>query len=215
MRSVPRTPPRPDCCATSPGPAARTTGPPDGAVLAARLAPMSTTERRECLVDLVGAATATVLGHRTAQDIQTRATFNELGFDSLTSVELRNHLAAATGLRLPAALVFDHPTPEAVAQHLLGLLPMVTAEPTEPVLAELDRIKSSLAALPVGVAQHDAIGARLQELLWGWEGRRATPPIDRRAAVEDEIDGATVDDLIRLAADEALDPIHPERGDHR
>ncbi|MGK5674962.1 type I polyketide synthase [Micromonospora sp. URMC 106] len=102
------------------GPARRAVGrgPADTASVRDRLATLSPAERRGHLLDLVAASVAAVLGHRSAESVDAHRPFKELGFDSLTSVELRNRLSAATGLRLPATVAFDYPAPVVLAEFL-------------------------------------------------------------------------------------------------
>ncbi|WP_030247854.1 type I polyketide synthase, partial [Streptomyces sp. NRRL S-350] len=98
-------------------------GPAGASPLLEQLHGRSPAEQEQVLLDLVRGAVATALGHGAVSSVDPAGQFKELGFDSLTAVELRNALAAGTGLRLPATLTFDHPTPTAVARFLLaGLL---------------------------------------------------------------------------------------------
>ncbi|GCD98561.1 type I polyketide synthase [Embleya hyalina] len=90
--------------------------------LAERLAPLDDPGRHELLLDLVRVAVAAILGHRGTDHITPGVVFTELGFDSLTAVELRNRLEGETGLRLPPTLLFDHNTPAALIDYLLAEL---------------------------------------------------------------------------------------------
>ncbi|MGW3465063.1 beta-ketoacyl synthase N-terminal-like domain-containing protein, partial [Streptomyces olivaceoviridis] len=94
----------------------------DTTSLAGQLATLPAGDRLGAVVDVVRTRVATVLGHASADVIDGGRAFRDLGFDSLASVQLRNRLNAVTGLKLPATLVFDYPTPLALAEHLLAEL---------------------------------------------------------------------------------------------
>ncbi|WP_159052708.1 type I polyketide synthase, partial [Streptomyces bungoensis] len=102
--------------------------------LARRIAALDRPQQRAACEQLVRAHVAVVLNHTGPQDVEPTRSFRELGFDSLTAVELRNALSGALGRPLPATLVFDYPTPAALAEHLRDILvPDATAETAAPV----------------------------------------------------------------------------------
>ncbi|MFI1018415.1 type I polyketide synthase, partial [Streptomyces sp. NPDC020965] len=86
--------------------------------LAERLTALPAEEQQRAVLDLVRTHVAAVLGHSAPDGVQAGRTFRDLGFDSLTAVELRNRLSSATGVALPATLIFDYPNPSAIADHL-------------------------------------------------------------------------------------------------
>jgi thioesterase domain-containing protein/aryl carrier-like protein len=108
--------------------------------LARRLAETPENDRENIVLELVRSQVASVLGHATPQAIDPQRAFLELGFDSLAAVELRNRLNAQTGLRLPATLVFDHPTTTAITDHLLSQV-VIDGPPPE------DKAKGMMASL--------------------------------------------------------------------
>ncbi|MFF4647090.1 beta-ketoacyl reductase, partial [Streptomyces sp. NPDC001389] len=121
------------------------------------LAAAGPAERSEIVLDRVRRAVAAVLGHAGPEDVDPEGAFRDIGFSSLTAGELAQRLSAAAGRKLPPTLVFDHPTPAAVAGHLLELL-----EPGLPGSGsgedpEEARIRAALAAVPLAVLRESGL----------------------------------------------------------
>ncbi|MFE0805735.1 beta-ketoacyl reductase, partial [Streptomyces sp. NPDC058834] len=137
-----------------------------------RLTGRTADQQVELLVELVREQAAAVLGHGDTAGIEADRAFKELGFDSLTAVELRNRLGKATGLRLSGTLVFDFPTSTALGRHLRTALVPEEADPATRVVGDLEQIEAALAELGQGIQPDDeaygSITARLQAMLWKW-----------------------------------------------
>ncbi|MEH1130817.1 SDR family NAD(P)-dependent oxidoreductase [Micromonospora sp. CPCC 206061] len=130
-----------------------------------KLAGLAEEEQSAVLLELVRTHAAAVLGHPSADPVGADLAFQELGFDSLTAVELRNRLNTATGLRLRATLVFDHPTPATLAEHLKAVIAPAATSISWPVFADLDRIESAVLTGSPDDELRTRLATRLQEFL--------------------------------------------------
>ncbi|WP_446697055.1 SDR family NAD(P)-dependent oxidoreductase [Streptomyces yanii] len=169
--------------------------------LARSLAGLPETERDAFLLDAVRSHVTAVLGHTSQAAVEPRRAFQEMGFDSLAAVELRNRLCAAAGTTLPATVVFDHPTPEALAGHLRELLAPARADTLQPVLDVVETLEAALATAEQAGADTDRarISARLEALLRRWQGGRSAA---EQTGADDDLDAATDDELFHVLDDE-------------
>ncbi len=154
-----------------------------------RLTGLTGAKRAAVLQDIVCEQVAQVLGHSGVDAIDSSLAFKDMGFDSLTAVELRNRLGGVTGLSLPATLVFDYPTLGELVGHLGGLL-AEGEDAAGGLLAELERLDKALHAASVDRDVHRLVAARLDALRSRWVGAPAVEPgeeIDLDAATDNEM----------------------------
>ncbi|WSQ06568.1 SDR family NAD(P)-dependent oxidoreductase [Streptomyces sp. NBC_01231] len=176
-------------------------GPVVGEGWAVRLSGLPEVERRRVVADLVGQRLSAVLGHARGWSVESGRAFRDMGFDSLTAVELRNQLSAETGLRLPSTLVFDHPTPAALTDQLYAEL-FPDAAPAAPqdglslTGADEAAVRRKLAAVPVSKLKESGLLEAILALT-EHEGTDVVPePLSDNG---DSIRTMDVDALVELA----------------
>ncbi|MEV6976998.1 SDR family NAD(P)-dependent oxidoreductase [Kitasatospora sp. NPDC093806] len=182
-------------------PRRHTAAAPQTVTLGQRLAGLEPAERGRALLDLVRTEVAAVLGYASPDRVDPDRGFLDLGLDSLTALELRNRLGRETGTRLPATLIFDHPTPAAVARHLEHEAFPADRTAAEPEPGEADEVeegefRQALAAIPL---------ARFQEAGLVRTLLRLADTTGEPAADTDEpetgnaLDTMDLDSLVRMA----------------
>ncbi|MGW6894274.1 SDR family NAD(P)-dependent oxidoreductase, partial [Streptomyces chartreusis] len=190
-----------------------------GDELARRLVGLAPAEQRRAVLELVQAQVAVALGHASAASVDETRSFKDLGFDSLTAVDLRNRLGSATGIPLPATLVFDHPNPNSLTDHLLEqVLGAITAQTPSQARGRAAMAVDELVAI-VGMGCRFPGGADSAGGLWdlvagGRDGLSSVPTdrgwdpalLEGLAAVGGFLEGATEFDaeLFGISPREAL-----------
>jgi KS-AT-KR-ACP domain-containing polyene macrolide polyketide synthase/pimaricinolide synthase PimS2/candicidin polyketide synthase FscD len=168
-----------------------------GAPLRRELAGLAPAQRRATVLKLVRHHAADVLGHGSGDAIGADRPFRDLGFDSLGAVELRNQLNAATGLALTATLIFDHPTPESLAEHVLRELLGEAGDSTDIDDTEIGQAGLRALLSSVSIAQLREIGV-LDQLL-ALAGRTSPDDTAPTGDFAESIDAMGIDDLVQAA----------------
>ncbi|MFI2352729.1 type I polyketide synthase [Streptomyces sp. NPDC019443] len=192
LRSLARKLPR--SSAGRPAPAA------EAEQLGTRLAGLPQADRRQTVLDAVLSQAALVLGHASADAVDPDRGFLELGFDSLTAVELRNRLGTVTGTRLPATLLFDYPEPTGLADHLLGRLAPAVEEQlgNGSVLDRLDAWEAQIEPIMDDTEARASLRSRLQGLM----ARLDSLSEDQDPGLESRLEKASDDELFDFIENE-------------
>jgi len=173
----------------------------DTAALRQRLAGLSESDQATVMLDLVRSTAAAILGYATADGIDDQTGFLDLGFDSLTAVELRNRLGASTGLRLPTTLTFDYPTPAALARYLHTQIAPGGGEPggTSAPGSEEDDVRKLVASIPMARLRQSGLLDMLRRLAAPHDDESSAPEADQ----DNALDSMDAESLVLLALDGA------------
>ncbi|MGN9788369.1 type I polyketide synthase [Nonomuraea sp. ZG12] len=194
-------------------------GPAGPAGLTERLAVLGEAGALAHLTELVRSHVAAVLAHGDPDQVDPDLAFNDLGFDSLTAVELRNRLTTGTGLRLPSTLIFDHPTIRSLAEYLLRTLAPETPSAEDALRTAVDQAESMMQAAN---GEADAVRGRLVAILQSALTRIGTSPVSVAApngsnGAAEEIVSASDEEIFALIDNRAMtSPLRSpqERPDH-
>ena len=143
---------------------------------------------------------AAVLGYSSPALIAADREFHDLGFDSLTAIELRNQLAAVTGLRLSATLAFDYPTPAILAEHVRREIMRDGVSVSTRALEEIGKLEKMIQGVSPDDGAHADLTLRVRALLAALEGGRDT------ANRDEDLQAATAENIFALLDQEFEEP---------
>ncbi len=163
--------------------------------LVERLTGLTEQEQENALTELIRECVCAVLGFSGSEAVPVKKAFREMGFDSVTAVELRNRLSSRTGLKLPVTTAFDYPTSKALAAFMREQLLQDGEAAATAALAELDRIESAMAAVGADNVGRTRVLLRMKALVADWQEE---PRGDAEASAAAEIDSASDDEMFQL-----------------
>ena len=180
--------------------ASATDGAEAGRQLRQQLNAVAEADRDRILLNLVRTHAAAVLGHSSAEAVGAVRAFKDLGFDSLTALELRNRLNAATGLKLPATLAFDYPTPAVLTEYLKREVGSDKADSGRAALDKVAKLEKLVTGLAVGDGSRTALAARVRALLLTLESENGATA--GNTAENDDLKAATAESIFDLLDNE-------------
>jgi acyl transferase domain-containing protein/NAD(P)-dependent dehydrogenase (short-subunit alcohol dehydrogenase family)/acyl carrier protein len=158
-----------------------------------RLLSLQRSERPQFVLDVVRTETATVLGYGRSQGVEMNRSFMDMGFDSLSAVQLRNRLSEVFGVRIPAAVIFDYPTPTVLADYLHAVLAPTEKARTFPDLLEnLSRLESALEGVEATDSERVEVSDRLRSALRKW-GSKLSDGAGQTQVLDEADASATID----------------------